>query len=250
MWRIANKFLQTFDNLQRRCLMVNNVCPLCNSPSETVEHLMRECVFVCQLLSAFNFSSSHTLRKEPWLVWLASFFLNLSEKDRILLLVIFWSIWFSRNKLVHEGYRNSVYEVVSFANAFIHEQDSISVLNGTTGPLVLSRWEAPPHPAIKVNFDSAFNQQNSSVISGAIRRSSEGLVMAACVIPHSNVPDAFVAEAVVCQQAVQFVKDMGLLNVIIEGDSLTVIKKLNYDSHDRSIIAPIIADIMELAIGT
>ncbi|KAK8715247.1 hypothetical protein V6N13_042585 [Hibiscus sabdariffa] len=40
---------------------------------------------------------------------------------------------------------------------------------------------------------------------------------------------------------------MGLLNLIIEEESFTVIKKLNYDSHDRSIIAPIIVDIKELA---
>ncbi|KAK8604840.1 hypothetical protein V6N13_082309 [Hibiscus sabdariffa] len=153
----------------------------------------------------------------------------------------------SRNKLVHEGYKSFVYEIISFVNAFIHEQDAISALNGTTGPSVISRWEAPPHPAIKVNFDSAFNQQSSSAISSAIGRNSEGLIMAACAIPHNNVFDAFVAEVVTCKQAVQFAKDMRLINVIIEGDFLTVIKKINVGSHDRSIIAPIIVDIKKLA---
>ncbi|KAK8715248.1 hypothetical protein V6N13_042586 [Hibiscus sabdariffa] len=70
------------------------------------------------------------------------------------------------------------------------------------GPSVLSRWEAPPYPAIKVNFDFVSNQQNSSATYGAIGRSSEGLILATCAIPHNNVHDAFVAEAVACQQEI------------------------------------------------
>ncbi|KAK8989033.1 hypothetical protein V6N11_030401 [Hibiscus sabdariffa] len=117
----------------------------------------------------------------------------------------------------------------------------------TAGTSIFSRRIAPSYPAIKFNFDSAFNQQSSFAISGAIGRNSEGLILAACAIPHSNVPDAFVAEALACQQAVQFAKDVGFSNVIIEGDSRTVIKKINDGTHDHSIIAPIMADIKELA---
>ncbi|KAK8521898.1 hypothetical protein V6N12_066472 [Hibiscus sabdariffa] len=42
---------------------------------------------------------------------------------------------------------------------------------------------------------------------------------------------------------------MRFLNVTIEGDSLSVCKKLNSSSQDRSLIAPIISDIKELAVG-
>ncbi|KAK8976633.1 hypothetical protein V6N11_057233 [Hibiscus sabdariffa] len=224
MWRVANNFLPTYDNLQRRRLVVSNICPFCDSPGETVVHLMRDCALSNQPLAAFNLGPSHKT-----------------------VMVIYWSVWYSRNKLVYEGYKSSIYEKITFVNAFIREQDSICVLKGTTRPSVISRWLAPPSPAIKINFDSAFNQQGSYAISGAIGRNSEGLIMAACAVPHSNVPDAFVAEALACQQAVQLAKDVGFSNVIIEGDSLTVIKKINAGSHDRSVIAPIIADIKELA---
>ncbi|KAK8512488.1 hypothetical protein V6N13_082967 [Hibiscus sabdariffa] len=71
--------------------------------------------------------------------------------------------------------------------------------------------------------------------------------MAACVIPHSNVSDAFVAEALAFKNAVQLAKDMSLRNVIIERDSLTVVKKLNSTAHDSSIIDPVIVDIKDLA---
>ncbi|KAK8601704.1 hypothetical protein V6N12_051532 [Hibiscus sabdariffa] len=70
--------------------------------------------------------------------------------------------------------------------------------------------------------------------------------MAASVVPHSNVSDAFVAETLACKNAIQVAKDMRFLNVIIERDSLTVVKKLK-TTHDSSIIAPIIVDINDLA---
>ncbi|KAL4323773.1 hypothetical protein GQ457_11G032890 [Hibiscus cannabinus] len=232
---------------KRRRLAVNNICPFCDSPGETVVHLMRDCATCNQLLAAFNLVPSHVLGEVSWIDWLASFFLSLSVNDRRLVLVIYWSVWYSRNKLVHEGYKSSIYEIITFVSAFIREQDSFCVLKDTTRPSLTSHWMPPPTPTIKINFDSAFNQHGSHAVSGALGRNSEGLIMAACAVPHSNVPDAFVVEALACQQAVLLAMDAGLSNVIIEGDSLTVIKKINDDSHDRSVIAPIVADIKELA---
>ncbi|KAK8549477.1 hypothetical protein V6N13_027229 [Hibiscus sabdariffa] len=82
MWRVANNFLPTYDNLQRRRLVVSNICPFCDSPGETVVHLMRDCALSNQPLAAFNLGPSHVLGEEPWIDWLASFFLNLSVNDR------------------------------------------------------------------------------------------------------------------------------------------------------------------------
>ncbi|KAL4379420.1 hypothetical protein GQ457_02G006440 [Hibiscus cannabinus] len=153
------------------------------------------------------------------------------------------------NKLVHEGYKSSIYEVSSFITAFICEQDSICRPNGSAHPIVVPRWKAPQEAVVKINFDSAFSCHSRSATSGIVARDNEGFILAACAFPHSNVSDAFVAEALACLQAVHFAKDMGFLNVTIEGDSLSVCKKLNSSSQDRSLIAPIISDIKELAVG-
>ncbi|KAK8623516.1 hypothetical protein V6N13_118399 [Hibiscus sabdariffa] len=165
------------------------------------------------------------------------------------LAVIYWAVWFSRNKLVHEGYKSSIYEVSSFITTFICEHDSICRPNGSAHPIVVPRWEAPQEAVVKINFDSAFSCHSHSATSGIVARDNESFILAACVFPHSNVSDAFVAEALACLQAVHFAKDMGFLNVTIEGDSLSVCKKLNFSSQDRSLITPIISDIKELAVG-
>ncbi|KAK8559023.1 hypothetical protein V6N13_098621 [Hibiscus sabdariffa] len=67
--------------------------------------------------------------------------------------------------------------------------------------------------------------------------------MIACTTPHYHVADAFVAEALACLQAIVFAKDLRFQRIVVEGDSLKIIKKVNCNILDKSIIAPIIHDI-------
>ncbi|KAK9026789.1 hypothetical protein V6N11_039623 [Hibiscus sabdariffa] len=83
-----------------------------------------------------------------------------------------------------------------FANQLMNSLDAIGIPKrhvGHPGPL---HWKAPPLSVIKFNFDAAFNQQFWISSSGVIGRNSQGLIMVACASPHSNVADAFVAEAI------------------------------------------------------
>ncbi|KAK8510515.1 hypothetical protein V6N13_110035 [Hibiscus sabdariffa] len=70
--------------------------------------------------------------------------------------------------------------------------------------------------------------------------------MVAYSVSHHDVTNAFIAQALACKQAVLFARDMDFSSVIIEGDSLTVIKKLNASNSDKSTISPIIHDIKVL----
>ncbi|KAL4311926.1 hypothetical protein GQ457_01G028000 [Hibiscus cannabinus] len=73
--------------------------------------------------------------------------------------------------------------------------------------------------------------------------------MAAYSVSHHDVTDAFITQALACKQVVLFARDMGFSSVIIEGDSLAAIKKLNASNSDKSIISPIVHDIKVLARG-
>ncbi|KAK8624975.1 hypothetical protein V6N13_089859 [Hibiscus sabdariffa] len=81
---------------------------------------------------------------------------------------------------------------------------------------------------------------------GIVARNSQGLVLAACTFPHSVVADTFSAEALAWESAVTFASDLGFRSVQVEGDSLSIIKKLNAATMDRSLISPIISDIQTL----
>ncbi|KAK9004257.1 hypothetical protein V6N11_002063 [Hibiscus sabdariffa] len=102
---------------------------------------------------------------------------------------------------------------------------------------------------IKLNFDASFNSASNSSVSGIVARDSHGFILAACTCPHRGIADAFIAEAVACEKAVSFALDLGFRSVQIEGDSLSVIKKINSTAMDKSIISPIIGDIKALSVN-
>ncbi|KAK9034142.1 hypothetical protein V6N11_050319 [Hibiscus sabdariffa] len=89
----------------------------------------------------------------------------------------------------------------TLAREFFREQDVVGIPIrhvGHPGPL---HWKAPPLSVIKFNFDVTFNHQSQLSTTGVIGRNSQGLIMATCASPHSNVVDAFVAKVISCKQA-------------------------------------------------
>ncbi|KAK8711044.1 hypothetical protein V6N13_146346 [Hibiscus sabdariffa] len=243
MWRIANNYISTFANLQVKRLNVNNICPLCQSSSETVSHLMKECSFASKLQYALNVPTSCNSAMNGWFDWLVIFFCSLDENRKKCLMVIYWVVWFTRNKVVYENIVPLVSESIAFVRTFLQECGSISN-NESANPVLQSvSWQAPLENVYKFNFDTSFNSQNRSSTSGVIGRDITGEIMTSCVVPHNNVLDALMAEALACLQSVHYAKELGFRRVIIEGDSLIVIKKLNEGMHDRSTIAPVIHDI-------
>ncbi|MBA0869182.1 hypothetical protein Goshw_024265 [Gossypium schwendimanii] len=108
-------------------------------------------------------------------------------------------------------------------------------------------WRPPKSGIIKLNFDASFENNSNFSISAVLARDSEGLIMGACTYPIVDVADAFVAKARACERALYFARDMGFRKVVVEGDSLTVIKKLKTNFTDRSILSPISQHIRVLA---
>ncbi|KAK5844651.1 hypothetical protein PVK06_000791 [Gossypium arboreum] len=78
---------------------------------------------------------------------------------------------------------------------------------------------------------------------------SNGEVIGSRFKVHTNICSSFAAEAIACLQAIQVGHELGLKQVIIEGDSLTVIKKVQNPKRDRSEIGPFIFDIKNQKAG-
>ncbi|MBA0767330.1 hypothetical protein Gotri_016226, partial [Gossypium trilobum] len=105
----------------------------------------------------------------------------------------------------------------------------------------------PKSGVIKLNFDASFTSNTNISISAVLARVSESLIIGDCTYPLLDVADAFVAKAVACEMTFSFALDMGFRKVILEGDSPTVIKKLNSNIVDRSVLSPISQHICFLA---
>ncbi|KAA3472112.1 reverse transcriptase [Gossypium australe] len=180
---------------------------------------------------------------------LVRMFIIVTDEKRKLLTISFWAIWYMRNKMVHEGCKFSLDEIVCFIRRYVYELN----LSCTSNLLSISKntafWKPPLPGIIKLNFDASFVNATNSAIVGVVGRNDRGLIMGACTYQINDAADAFVAESRACERAILFAIDMGFRKIMVEGDSLTVIKKIRAELDDRSVIRPIIRNIRMLAKG-
>ncbi|KAK8564240.1 hypothetical protein V6N12_036369 [Hibiscus sabdariffa] len=208
---------------------------------------MRDCEFIQHLLHAQGLSYCVLVDEYNWKDWLAVTFSSFSPRHRKVLMVTFWTIWYARNKMVHEGTVPSIAHTLSFVVAFLRENDMRHPQICRRPPRIQGQWLASIANVIKLNFDAAFECQCTRSVSGVICRDTDGFILEACSIFHPYVSDAFQVEALACLVAVNFARDLGFTQVVIERDSLTVIKKCQSENIDASLISLLIADIKEVS---
>ncbi|MBA0582211.1 hypothetical protein Gorai_024362, partial [Gossypium raimondii] len=69
--------------------------------------------------------------------------------------------------------------------------------------------------------------------SGIVIRDLNSLVLGSKVVLNVNIPAMFAAEALTCVQMIQMGLDLGFTIMKVEGDALSVVKKLQTDVEDR-----------------
>ncbi|PPD92765.1 hypothetical protein GOBAR_DD10294 [Gossypium barbadense] len=206
LWRLLKDYVPHYGNLVKRRLRVESVCPLCMSEPEDSHHILWYCSILrqlwVQLKIAVNFDIFTSDRKTNFV----SAFLAMDNNFKKLSAISLWALWYKRNKMVNEGLKFELHELVGFVQSY--DQD--------------------------LRFTIA-----KDLTTAVLARDFEGLVMGACTVSNDDIADAFVAEARACERALYFARDMGFRKVVLEGDSITVIKKLKTNAIDRSILSPI-----------
>ena len=111
-------------------------------------------------------------------------------------------------------------------------------------------WHPPPESAFKLNFDAViFLELNCSRI-GAMIRNERGEVMAAMSARGPQVVDTSEeAEILACRMAMEFVREAGFTELVIEGDNVNVMKSVSASGADQSRLGHIIQDIKWLTQG-
>ncbi|KAK8504397.1 hypothetical protein V6N12_032898 [Hibiscus sabdariffa] len=136
-----------------------------------------------------------------------------------------------------------------FIQDFIRENETLTSPSFQIAISCRVGWTAPVENVIKCNFDSAYDVLSKESISGVICRDNVEFIMASAIFPHWHLADVSVAEALSCLQVIILAKDLGFAKVVIEGDSLTVIKKVCATTSDSSLLGLIIHAIREVSKG-
>ncbi|KAK8713760.1 hypothetical protein V6N13_148970 [Hibiscus sabdariffa] len=247
IWRCENTGLYSPKSGYRVLLKMSlQQHPINHDPSVTLKSSFYQSLWALNLPTNWLISNPYNATlsfDESFATW----FLHVNTRQQQLIVTTYWSLWYARNELVHNGSTFSTVKVSSFILAFLLGLESSTAVTAPRQGIKNVKWFPPDNDIIKFNFDASFNAESKSSISGIVARDCQGFIVAACTCPHFGIGDEFIAEVVACDKAVTFALELGFRSVQIEGDSLSVIKKLSSAMTDKSVISPILVDIKALS---
>ncbi|XP_075654690.1 uncharacterized protein LOC142624835 [Castanea sativa] len=157
-------------------------------------------------------------------------------------------MWKNRNVIRSGGKGRTGREVVNWAVHYLEEYRAATVCKAPKDIVADARsaWVPPPRNVFKVNVDGAVFAQNRAVGIGVIVRDDRGR-MEAALSKRLDAPLGIVeAEAMAYEASLIFVKDIGVQEVVIEGDSLIIHRALSDDSKPPSSVSAITQVMKEM----
>nr|KJB09937.1 hypothetical protein B456_001G176100 [Gossypium raimondii] len=104
-------------------------------------------------------------------------------------------------------------------------------------------WQPPSGYCLKINFDADFHSLSKTSYAEVVIRNRYGIVLGSHIVVYKHIHSTFVALPTTCLHAVRLGLALGFSYVIVEGDSLTVLRKVQSSRLDPPILGAYIRDI-------
>ncbi|KAG6626244.1 hypothetical protein CIPAW_15G035300 [Carya illinoinensis] len=163
-----------------------------------------------------------------------------------------YHIWGRRNAFVFQDQFINPTTIIVMAQADlsilkeIKQKNSIRPDGGPNSASSNQQWQPPTWPFIKVNFDAAYDKDSNRMGMGIIVRDSEGGLQACLPAPREQIFSVFQAERAILHRALELCVELGMNQVIFEGDVKVVIDAINSKCEDNSWLGQEIEDIQQL----
>jgi hypothetical protein len=250
-WRACHNLLPTKDNLLRRKVVKEPLCPICKREPKTVAHAMWSCSAASDV-----WGSSHRLfqKYEKEGTDFMKIAENMLEKGGMEILTIFVNlarqIWTQRNKWIHEGCFASPSDILKRFDAFIAEYAKAQEQNRPLEPKNMidrgKAWTAPNSGWKKANWDVSINKDQGNVGVGVIIRDEKGGIVAAMSGTRQGLLEPTTGEAFGALQAAHFIMELGLHNIILEGDTKQIVDARNSNTSTWSRYGHLVEDTRRL----
>ncbi|KAL0422182.1 UNVERIFIED_CONTAM: hypothetical protein Slati_3241100 [Sesamum latifolium] len=222
IWWAIRDILPTANNLTKRLSHEAFRCPFCGSETETPIHVFLHCSFARQVWALSHISWSDidtaTLSLETWISIIS---VKLSVANFNLVVMICWTIWWSRNlKLAHKEFLLPFRLLNSLEAIFL-----------------------PSCRKIKSLCLLGLLDGGRAIGLGIIARDATGLCLAWSSIRLNKGGSAELAEALAAREAIRLAHRFCWLRIILEGDCLTLVQQLSSDALDFSVISPLVMDV-------
>lgn len=159
-WRAIHNGLPVCENLFKRKIGGDRMCPLCGESKETVTHALILCP---EIKWMWNISPLRLEVKEQGEFYFANWCTNRAKVVKAgewwdIFWVLLWGVWLRRNAWVFESKVIKVEEVVSRAMKLVGEyqpQEEPKMLTERVEPIQPSRWKPSGFGLYKINSDAA-----------------------------------------------------------------------------------------------
>ena len=162
-----------------------------------------------------------------------------------------WTVWNQRNQVRVRVPATTLHQIPEVSRTMLYDFHS-KLLDSDThlhhrNHCTQQHWVPPPANLVKINFDGAvFSNDNFSGV-GAKIRDENGLVLGSCTKRLAQAYSVVEVEALATTSALAFANDLGVTRVILEGDSLVVIKALREEEQLLSPTSLLLEDVRMLS---
>ncbi|XP_075659781.1 uncharacterized protein LOC142629643 [Castanea sativa] len=159
-------------------------------------------------------------------------------------MAIAWNLWKNRNGVRHGEAPKSAATLISEAIHFVTAYQAIQDRPTMSASPLPPHWTPPVAGVFKANVDGAVFKDLSSAGIGVILRDDKGNVIGALSQRLYAPLGPLEAEAKAMEAAILFARDMGIHDIVLEGDSLQVSNFLKGSSSAPPTVANVLEGVL------
>ena len=169
------------------------------------------------------------------------------DKDPSLLAYTAWALWNRRNKCWTNEPQYPLNQIRQFARDRRKEFQTAQSTFLKQMHRKHTRWKPPDFGQFKVNYDGAVFREQGRAGIGVVIHNSDGAVLASLSQQIPLPTTVAQVEALAVQRAAEFALEIGIDQVIIEGDSELIYKDLIDPGPSLALHGHLICDVLHLA---
>ncbi|EEF29381.1 RNA binding protein, putative [Ricinus communis] len=171
-------------NLVLKRVNVQDLCPLCSKPGESIYYALIDCSFVKEVW-VISVLISRGNRNGSICDWLQEMFTKFEKSTWGCIAVLVWNLWIHRNEVVWYSKRKQPTQIVDGAVTYLHkwliaqQTNPPSPDNSGLFHHNLAKWKKPKTGWPKCNIDAAIFNQQGMIGADCVLRNTEGAFIGA-----------------------------------------------------------------------
>ncbi|CAJ2673653.1 unnamed protein product [Trifolium pratense] len=240
LWRVLKNALPVKNNLFKRGVRCDPLCPRCTNCLETTNHVFLDCEWTKQVWFAsslnLNLGQNQITDVYDWIRYM----INNTNKECIeQITAIIYGIWYARNMLVFQEKLLPPQEISSIATKQLQEYQLHGFEQEIHEPQVRTKscsndisWSPPLKGTLKINVDAHLSS-DGHWSTGLVLRRVDGSTVGVATRTHDGAMDTVTGEARGLLDAIEWIEKMGERNVIFELDSQVVVNAVRKQREIR-----------------